>query len=228
MATGRISTPRGIVHVRQVGGAPQSIVLFVHGDRVGSDADPYVDYVWGSGHRVADQIAASGANVLAVGIEAPTHRDDEVVWPNLGDLLKVLEGMGEFGGPQLKGLPVVAVAHSRGYTTVAKWLENPRLKHVVLLDALFGSVDKYKSWAASGGDLVTVGATGKPLENTKALAGAKGVTAVRVNDTHMGVVTHGQLIPRYVARAAGGGSLMGLFLIGVFGYLAWQLAKTWR
>lgn len=211
MPSSRIQTDRGIVHVTRRG-TPNVVVIYVHGDNVEGAPSPYIDYVWGSGHKINEQIARGIAGgYLAFGIEAPDHRDESIVWPDLDELRMLADDNGA------RGKPIIAIAHSRGYTTVAKWLGHPHLKHVLLLDALFGSVDKYRAWAAAGGDLVTVGATGKPLENSEAIAQSKGVRFVRSSEGHMGVVTNGRLIPELLPRFVGGSLIAGILLLAAAG-----------
>jgi hypothetical protein len=43
--------------------------------------------------------------------------------------------------------PLVAMGHSGAYRTLIPWLEEPRLDHVVLIDALYAKVEPFAAWA---------------------------------------------------------------------------------
>ena len=56
---------------------------------------------------------------------------------------------------------MMVIAHSGAYRTVVEWLQHPKLKQVVLLDALYGGDKEFQEWtestALSGKQLVMVG-----------------------------------------------------------------------
>jgi hypothetical protein len=158
----RVVTPRGgALHVwRPRPGPGRGVVLYVHGHRV--DADE----AWTTQH-LPEQFAASGKDALFVVPEAPKVRGQALSWPNLDELLRAVASATGF---TLNG-PVVAMGHSAAYRTIHGWLDDPRLVHVTLLDALYGGVDKYRAWARQPGHkLDLIGYSGEPLRNSLQLA----------------------------------------------------------
>jgi hypothetical protein len=135
----RIKTDRGYVHVWRPRGYEAStagIVVYVHGYYTD------VETAW-TKHRLVDQFDASGKNALFIAAEAPVSSDEEVTWPSIGDLLRaVVAGTGE---PLPRG-PLIVMAHSGAYRTVVGWLDYPPLRHIILLDALYGNEEDYLAW----------------------------------------------------------------------------------
>lgn len=135
----RIKTERGFIHAWKPKGYQAStagIVVYVHGYYTD------VDTAWAK-HRLVDQFDASGKNALFIAAEAPVSSDEEVAWPQLGDLLRaVVAGTGE---PLPRG-PLIVVAHSGAYRTVVGWLDYPPLRHIILLDAMYGNEEDYLGW----------------------------------------------------------------------------------
>jgi hypothetical protein len=135
----RLATAHGPVHVWMPDGYRQEdagIALYVHGYYTG------VDRAW-TEHRLAEQFRASGRNALFIAPEAPAGGGDEVSWPLLGELL--VEVRRQTGLLRPWG-PVVVLAHSGGYRTAEAWLEHRALEQVVLIDALYGEEDAFRSW----------------------------------------------------------------------------------
>ena len=66
-----------------------------------------------------------------------------MVWPFLGELLRAIPAA---GGPRLPGGGLVVVGHSAAYRTLVGWLDYPPLRHIVLLDALYGNEEDYIDW----------------------------------------------------------------------------------
>jgi hypothetical protein len=81
-----------------------------------------VDGAW-EHHDLAKQFEKSRRNAVFVIPEAPTSAEDTVRWPSLNRLL-----------------------------TVRPWLKNPRVGHVLLLDALYGPeiVEALRAWLRTG------------------------------------------------------------------------------
>lgn len=135
----RIETERGFVHVWRPHGYEASsagIIVYVHGYYTD------VDTAW-SKHRLVDQFDASGKNALFVVGEAPVSSDDEVTWPELGDLLRaVTAGTGQ----SLPRGPLIVIGHSGAYRTVVGWLDYPPVRHIILLDAMYGNEEDYLAW----------------------------------------------------------------------------------
>lgn len=192
----------------RIGTDPKLVVLYVHG--YGVDVDSAIVK-----HDLEKQFRESGVSAVFVVVDAPSSANDDVRWPSL---LKILTKLGV-------NKPVVAIGHSGAYRTIAKWLRDPLLKGVVLLDGLYGHIAEFTDFARRGDlTLVTIG-TGTP--HTKSLALAAGVPVrhdVTKGQTHTGLVASGKFIPAYVrhlarlvpgASSSGHSALLGLVLAGL-------------
>ncbi|MCG5053855.1 MAG: hypothetical protein KA712_12900 [Myxococcales bacterium] len=144
----RLETPRGPVHVyRPAGVRPAAIVVYVHGFY--TDADT----AW-SAHELERKCEASRLPAVFVVPEAPQAAGEPVRWLDLDDLLDVVAKARARLVP--RRLPVVAVGHSAAYRTIASWLESPRLREVILVDALYGFEDAYEAWLRRPGRRMVV------------------------------------------------------------------------
>jgi hypothetical protein len=135
----RLETPRGAVHVWIPHGyAPETAatVVYVHGYHTD------VDGAW-FGHRLPSQFALSGINAMFIACEAPASKYQSVAWMSLNALLATVERT--VGEAMPKGR-VVAVGHSGAFRTLERWLPNPRLDTIVLLDAAYGDIWGYRRW----------------------------------------------------------------------------------
>jgi hypothetical protein len=148
----RIDGPRGAIHVW----IPQSFraetgatILYVHGYY--DDAD--TAYL---GHRLAEQFAMSALNAMFIVPEAPSMTKVPVNYPNLSEVLRLVEDKtGVSRGMAL----TAAVGHSGAHRTLASWLDEPLLDHVILIDGMYGAEDTYGAWvrASKQHRLITVG-----------------------------------------------------------------------
>jgi hypothetical protein len=111
-------------------------VVYVHGYFT------TVDKAWNE-HKLAVQFEESRQNAVFVAVSAPESRHDGVAWESLSEVrreLATMTGMHPAG-------PVVVVAHSGGYRTVARWIERcDAIDHLTLLDALYGNVHEFGGW----------------------------------------------------------------------------------
>jgi hypothetical protein len=158
----RYETSNGPVHVFIPDGySGGGTVVYVHGYR------DTVDSAW-QNHRLQEQFQASGRDAMFIAIEAPSSSSEAVRWTNLGKLLDEVQFRTGIRPPD----PVVAIAHSAGFETVAKWLSDPRLVTIFLLDALYGFVQNYLSWALQPGHQITLVVTegGGTKSNTESFA----------------------------------------------------------
>jgi hypothetical protein len=139
---------------------PAVIVIFFHGHRatIGRDVRDR--------QKVADQITASRANAVLVAPQFAVAANDSsagIFWePGLcaAFLAEASEQLGLLhGGPKVTRifdeLPVVLVSYSGGYLPTAWCLHHggiqDRLKGVILLDSLYGEMDKYQKWISASG-----------------------------------------------------------------------------
>ena len=138
----RIKTKRGPIHVwiprgyrRQNAG----LVVYVHGYRITADG------AW-KRHNLAKQFRTSRQNAMFLVIEAPRNNDEKVKWDALGELKKTVRR----AGMRLPNGPSIAIAHSGGFRTIAKWVDNRLLAQVILLDAMYGGKKKFDEFIHSG------------------------------------------------------------------------------
>jgi hypothetical protein len=135
----RIDGPRGPIHVwipasyRAETGAT---VVYVHG--YFDDADT----AW-TGHQLAQQFALSALDALFVVPEAPVAQKTPINYPDLGELLRLVEdATGVARGAAL----TVAVGHSGAFRTLQAWLDEPLLDQLVMIDANYGDDDLIVGW----------------------------------------------------------------------------------
>jgi hypothetical protein len=211
----RLETPRGAIHVWVPHGyTPETAatVVYVHGYYTDLDG------AW-LGHRLPSQFALAGINAMFIACEAPASKHQGVAWPSLRALLATVAH--DVAVPMPAGR-VVAVGHSGAFRTLERWLPNPRLDTVVLLDAAYGDIWCYRQWLRASKEhrLIDVGddtikrtdALHRSLPRSVVLDGlqllgglpeeAKEARVVYVRSTfgHMPLVTGGIVLPR-VLRA---------------------------
>ena len=155
----RLETEHGVVMVFIPDGYRDGVVLYVHGffDNVES--------AWRK-QRLPEQFLASGVKAMFIAPEAKSGSADKVRWSNLTALLDTVSLL---TGVTPKD-PVVAIGHSGAFENIAKWLGNPRLVHITLLDAFYGSVAAFRDWANRTGNTLTLLVTrsGAPRTNAEA------------------------------------------------------------
>jgi hypothetical protein len=135
----RLNTDRGGVHVweplgyeAQTAGA----VIYLHGYYTNADQ------AWNEAN-LAEQFRESGRNALFIVPESPNSSNQEVQWPSVGALLDVVRKWTPVASP--KG-PLVVVGHSGAFRTIVTWLQDPRVKDVVLLDGLYRDERDFYWW----------------------------------------------------------------------------------
>ena len=157
----RYSDPRVLLHIPKGFNVkkPGAIVIFYHGHRANLTRDVL------DRQRVADQISLSHANAVLVAPQFAVNASDSNVgnfWnPDLfkwflqdvSSELSFLHGDGVAGiglRDDYEKLDIIAVGYSGGYAPVAWSIYHarsmPRLRGVVLLDSLYGEMDKFEQW----------------------------------------------------------------------------------
>jgi hypothetical protein len=153
----RYSDPRVLTHIPKGFDIrkPGLIVIFFHGHRANLKRDVLAR------QRVADQVSLSKANAVLVAPQFAVNASDSSAgnfWtPGLFTLflneaseqLAILHG--DLGmARQFDRLNVVIVGYSGGYAPVAWAIHhggaNERMRGVVLMDALYGELDKFEKW----------------------------------------------------------------------------------
>lgn len=229
----RLETSRGPVHVWAPSSSASDPVVYVHGYFSTADS------AW-TKHRLAEQFAASKRDAVFIVPEAPSARGQKVRWTSLAQLLDEVE--------RQTGLSLTrrasAVAHSAGFETVARWLTDPALVEVVLLDALYGVALGYRDWANIPGhrfiNIVTRAGTPRTnsdaiapsIRNLQRVASIDAITAAQreatslalyivATEDHMGLVTGGRVLPVLLRRAGSSALIVGLAIIA--GVVAWRV-----
>lgn len=149
----RIDTPHGPVFVRP--GRADRAVVYVHGYR--DTAESALER-----HGLEEQLQTSATVIIP---EAPGSARDAVRFTDLGELLQIAG---------VSGAQVMALGHSGAFRTLKKWLDDPRLRQLALLDAAYGDVEPFVRWAGTPGRrLHVVGYS--TAEASRALASRAGV-----------------------------------------------------
>jgi len=207
----RLTTKHGPVHVwipasyKKKGAAT---IVYVHGFYT------HVDNAWRD-HHLATQFAVSAVNAMFIACEAPSGGSEPVSWQSIGELLDTVEaGI----GMKVRDKRLVAVGHSGAWRTLVGWLDEAALDTVVLFDAAYGEVDKYKDWINGSAKrrLITIGDDTKKwteqlhakLPNTLVLDGFPSpdekvprevkraqIVYIRSNVGHFPLVTGGLALP---------------------------------
>lgn len=118
-------------------------VVYLHGWNLGKKKEAwYVDQVVDE-FDLEGKFQRSHSNATLIVIATKDGRGRPIYWDHLGDLLRFLRDNGhEYGHG-----PVHAVGHSGAYVNIQRWLDNPALRHITLLDALYGYVKSFTEWA---------------------------------------------------------------------------------
>ncbi len=225
----RIDGPRGPVHVwipASYHADTGATVLYVHG--YFDDADT----AW-TGHQLAQQFALSALNAVFVVPEAPVAQKTPVNYPDLGELLRLVE---DNAGVTRGAALTVAVGHSGAFRTLQAWLDEPLLDQLVMVDAMYGDEDAIVGWSRAsprhrlifvGEDtLLATESVADKLPDTLTIdrfpptydtwpAEAKTARSlyIRAQFAHMPLVTDGIVLP----------SLLRLLPVELLGDEPWQL-----
>jgi hypothetical protein len=135
----RLETDHGAVHVWTPDGyraETAAVIVYVHGYWV--DAD----HAW-SEYQLAEQFALSAANAVFIVCEAPRGSRPKVQWTSLGELLAATFAESKVARPPG---PVLAIGHSGAYRTLAEWLDDPLLDHIVMIDGAYSMLEDFAAW----------------------------------------------------------------------------------
>jgi hypothetical protein len=112
------------------------IVVYVHGYFT------TLDQTWSEDH-LDEQFQASGRNAIFIAPQSPRSNYEEVSWTSLEALLQTVDEQTPFGLPHG---PVVVMGHSGAFRTILYWLNDPRVRDVILLDGLYSGQREFSSW----------------------------------------------------------------------------------
>jgi hypothetical protein len=135
----RVETAHGPVHLFRPAGYDRrsaGLVIYVHG------LYTPIDQAW-SEHHLAQQFAASRVNALFIAPEAPVAAEQEPVWGDLESLIATALRRARLRRPPG---PLVVAGHSGAYRTLVPWLGDPALRHLILIDALYGNEAEFRAW----------------------------------------------------------------------------------
>ena len=135
----RVATARGPIHLFRPAGYDRrtaGLVVYVHG------LYTPIDQAWRE-HHLAEQFAASRANALFIAPEAPVAPVQEPVWRDLEALIANALRRARLRRPPG---PLVVAGHSGAYRTLVPWLGDPALRHLILVDALYGNETEFRAW----------------------------------------------------------------------------------
>jgi len=197
----RIDGPRGPVHVwipRGYHADTGATIVYVHGYWDNADT------AW-TNHRLPEQFALSALNALFIVPEAPTQRGVPVNYPDLGELIRLVEETtGEVRGAAL----TAALGHSGAFRTLETWFDEATLDHVVMIDALYGDEDRVVRWfeASPAHRLITIG------EDT-----VMGTEAVA--DKIPGTLTLDQFPPSYELMPAAAKTARHVYIRAQYGHM---------
>jgi len=135
----RIDGPHGIIHVwipPSYHADTGATILYLHGYYDDADSS------W-TGHQLPQQFAMSALNAVFIVPEAPSGSRQPVNYPDLGELLRVVE---DKAGITRGAALTVVVGHSGAFRTVEAWLNEPLVDQLVLIDALYADQDLIETW----------------------------------------------------------------------------------
>ena len=225
----RIDGPRGPIHVwipASYHADTGASIIYIHG--YFDDADT----AW-TGHQLPQQFAMSALNALWIVPEAPVAQKVPINYPDLGELLRIVEdATGATRGAAL----TVAVGHSGAFRTLQAWLDEPLLDQLVMIDAMYGDEDAITGWVRASPrhrlifvgedtllatesvadkltDLVTIDRVPPTYDTWPAAAKTAQAVYVRAQYLHMPLITEGIVLP----------SLLRLLPVELLADEPWQL-----
>jgi hypothetical protein len=148
----RIDGPRGAIHVWIPAGyraETGATIIYLHGYY--DDADS----AW-TGHHLPEQFAMSALDAMFIVPEAPSGSRQPVAYPDLGELLRIVED--NTGVPRGAALTAV-VGHSGAFRTIDKWFDEPLIDQMIMIDAMYADDQEVEAWwrASPRHRLITVG-----------------------------------------------------------------------
>ncbi|MCW5806257.1 MAG: hypothetical protein KIT31_28080 [Deltaproteobacteria bacterium] len=209
----RIEGPRGPIHVWIPAGYHAdtgATILYIHG--YWDDTDT----AW-VGHQLPEQFALAGQNALFIAPEAPVAARTPVNYPDLGELLRIVE---EKTGVVRGAALTAVVGHSGAFRTMNAWLDEALLDQMIWIDAMYGDEDIIVNWYNASprrrliivgedtilgteavveklpaGDCLTIDRFPPTWETYPAAAKRARCVYVRAQYMHMPLVTEGFVLP---------------------------------
>lgn len=160
------------------------VIIYIHGygDTAESSMDKY---------GLIEQFKKSGRKAHFLIPAAPSGSNEDVVFPDLQELL---------AGAELTGTDeITVIAHSGGYRTLRKWLGDPKIKHIIMLDAAYGDIQPFIDWGQKTGHTMAVVGY-DTVDKSRQLAQATGSPYYGASG-HMSIVSDGKFIPELLGRS---------------------------
>ncbi len=148
----RIDGPHGAIHVwvpPSYHAETGATIIYLHGYY--DDADSA--YI---GHHLPEQFAMSALNAVFIVPETPSAQKTPVNYPDLGQLLQLVEEMAGVS----RGMALTAVVgHSGAFRTIDAWLDEPLVDTLVMVDSMYANEEMIEAWykASPRHRLITVG-----------------------------------------------------------------------
>jgi len=152
---------KGTVHVWHPdykGDQLDEIVVYLHG---GSNS---ADESWNS-NKVGEQFRKSGRKALFIVPESQKGKEGQIPWRNLDELIAYVKSQTGVNANK----KVTIMGHSRAYATLSEWLKYEYVKEAILIDASYGSPDRFREWAKKEGKRLVI-AVAKGESDTKKIA----------------------------------------------------------
>ncbi len=135
----RIDGPRGPIHVWIPPGYHAdtgATIIYLHGYYDAADT------AW-TGHLLPEQFAMSAVNALFIVPEVPVAAKTPINYPDLGEVLRMVE---DKTGVQRGAALTAIVGHSGAFRTIDRWLDEPLVDQLVMIDAMYADQDAIETW----------------------------------------------------------------------------------
>ncbi len=135
----RIDGPRGPIHAWIPAGYHAdtgATIVYIHGYYDAADT------AW-TGHMLPEQFAMSALNAIFIVPESPVAQKTPINYPDLSEVIRIVEDKANV----TRGAALTAiVGHSGAFRTIDRWLDEPLVDQVILIDAMYGDEDLIETW----------------------------------------------------------------------------------
>ena len=144
-------------HPEYKGDQLDEVVVYLHGFHNSADMS------W-NGNKVGEQFRKSGRKALFI-VPESQQPGKPIPWKDLDELITYAKSQ---SGVNVNK-KVTIMGHSGAYATLADWLKYEYVKETILVDASYGSSDKFREWAKKEGKRLVI-AVAKGETPTKKVA----------------------------------------------------------
>ncbi|MCX5743568.1 MAG: hypothetical protein NT062_13840, partial [Proteobacteria bacterium] len=135
----RIDGPRGPIHAWIPAGYHAdtgATIVYLHGYYDAADT------AW-VGHALPEQFAMSALNALFIVPESPVAAKTPINYPELGEVIRLVE---DKAGVTRGAALTAVVGHSGAFRTIDRWLDEPLVDQIVMIDAMYADQDAIEGW----------------------------------------------------------------------------------